>query len=349
MKYNLTRKDFQTAFEFAVKYHLDPTKSGTTRTAGSARSLGDVLDSFLLGKLAEIGVVNILQSLNPRKQCVLDFDLKPIYEVKNEPDIIGVIENNLSRKPNLFTEIKNTGRGDHWLGLTLEQYETVKKSAKDPNKIFIVGVSIGNSDPDKSPKEKDLLGAYLKEITNLKTFDKFADAYKTFIKIEYAISGTELERNGTVFKKNGLFYNTDLFVDIGKFFKRALEAGKFKDLGVQNGGELKKYSQNKELSPPNIFGAIELNGRVRIFEKANDKSVRRFIYAATDATITNEILGEFKLEKGKHYLYDMRTVGRNPVLARNNIWIAKRSLGYLQERGLIKSAEENLKKIAEDI
>src|SRR3989344_1334655 len=216
MKYNLTRKDFQTAFEFAVKYHLDPTKSGTTRTAGSARSLGDVLDSFLLGKLAEIGVVNILQSLNSRKQCVLDFDLKPIYEVKNEPDIIGVIENNLSRKPNLFTEIK--------------------KSAKDPNKIFIVGVSIGNDDPDKSPKEKDLLGAYLKEITNLKTFDKFADAYKTFIKIEYAISGAELEGNGTVFKKNGLFYNTDLFVDIGKFFKSALEAGKFKDLGVQNGG-----------------------------------------------------------------------------------------------------------------
>src|SRR3989344_5701694 len=199
MKYNLTRKDFQTAFEFAVKYHLDPTKSGTTRTAGSARSLGDVLDSFLLGKLAEIGVVNILQSLNSRKQCVLDFDLKPIYEVKNEPDIIGVIENNLSRKPNLFTEIKNTGRGDHWLGLTLEQYETINKS---------------------------------------KTFDKFADAYKTFIKIEYAISGAELEGNGTVFKKNGLFYNTDLFVDIGKFFKSALEAGKFKDLGVQNGGEL---------------------------------------------------------------------------------------------------------------
>ncbi len=349
MKYNLTKKDFQTAFEFAVKYHLDPTKSGTTRTAGSARSLGEVLDSFLLGKLAEIGVVNILQSFNSKKKFVLDFDLKPINEVKNEPDIVGVIENSLNRKPNLFIEIKNTGRGDHWLGLTLEQYETIKKSAKDPNKIFIIGVSIDNDDSNKSPKEKDLLGTYLKKITDLETFNKFADAYKAFIKIEYAISGAELERNGTVFKKDSLFYNTDLFVDVGKSFKRALEAGKFKDLGIQKGGEIKKYSQNKGFPPPSVFGAIKLDGKVRIFEKKNDKSVRRFIYAKTDATIKNKILGEFKLERGKYYLYDMTTVGRNPTLARNNIWVAKRSLSYLQGKGLIKSAEENLKKIAKNI
>ena len=349
MKYNLTKKDFQTAFEFAVKYHLDPTKSGTTRTAGSARSLGEVLDSFLLGKLAEIGVVNILQSFNHKKQCVLDFDLKPINEVKNEPDIIGVIENSLNRKANLFVEIKNTGKGDHWLGLTLEQYETIKKSEKDPNKIFIVGVSIDNDDQDKNSKEKDLLGSYLKKITDIETFNEFADAYKAFIKIEYAISGTELEKNGTVFKKDGLFYNTDLFVDIGKSFKRSLEAGKFKDLGVQKGGEIKKYSQNKWCPPPNIFGVIKLDGKVRIFEKKNDKSVRRFIYAESNATITNKILGEFKLERGEYYLYDMTTIGRNPTLARNNIWVAKRSLSYLQKQGLIKSAEENIKKIAKNI
>lgn len=349
MEYNLTKKDFQTAFNFAVKYHLDPRKSSTTRTSGSARSLGDVLDSFLLGKLSEIGVINILQDLNTSKQCVLDFDLRPIYEVKNEPDIIGVIENNLSRGPNLFVEIKNVGQGDHWVGLTLEQFETIKKSAKNLDSVFIVGVSIKNNDPDKSLKEKDLLGSYLKEITNIKTFDKFADAYKTSIKVEYAISGAELAKNGIIFKKNDLFYNTDLFVDIGKSFKRALEAGKFKNLGIQKNGEIKKYSQNKNFPPPNIFGPIRLDGCIRIFEKQNDKSVRRFIYAETDSIVTSDVLGEFKLENGRYYFYNMNTIGRNPVLARNNIWIAKRNIAYLQSRRLIKSAGKNMKSIAENI
>ena len=189
MKHNLTKRDFETAFNFAVSYHPDPTKSGTTRTAGSARGLGDVLDSFLAGKVVEIGVTNIIQSFNTLKKCLLDFDLKPINEVKDEPDIISVIESEVQRIPKLFVEIKNTSPDDRWVGLTLEQFETIKKSVGSSKGIYIIGASIENTDENKNSKEKDLLGMYLKSISNDEEFSKFADLSKTFVKIEYALSG----------------------------------------------------------------------------------------------------------------------------------------------------------------
>ena len=348
MKYNLTKRDFETAFNFAVNYHLDPTKSGTTRTAGSARGLGDVLDSFLAGKVVEIGVINIIQSFNTSKKCLLDFDLKPINEVKDEPDIISVMEAEVQRIPKLFVEIKNTSPDDRWIGLTLEQFETMKSSAGDPEKIYIIGASIENVDLEKNFKEKDLLGMYLKSISDSDDFSKFADLTKTFVKIEYVISGQELDKHGVVYPKGGLFYETDIFVEVSGLIKKQIEQNRHNAIEVVN-DELEKYSPNISYPVPDAFGKIEFTGKIKIFEKKNEKSVRRFIYAETDVDVFNKVLGKFHLDEGKYYYFNLSTVGRNPVLARNNIWIAKRSLPYSIKKGLIKSDEENLKEVADNI
>lgn len=76
MKYKLTVKDFDTAFDFALRYHLEPKKSQSSRTSGAMRGLGEVLDSFIKGKLVELGVANLLKTFASKKEFVLDFDIK---------------------------------------------------------------------------------------------------------------------------------------------------------------------------------------------------------------------------------------------------------------------------------
>ncbi len=100
---------------------------------------------------------------------------------------------------------------------------------------------------------------------------------------------------------------------------------------------------------PKFIKPLKAQGKIEIYEKKNNKSLRRYIKCNSDVEIEDNNLGIFKLQKGKIYLFNMTTVGRNPVLARNNIWIAKRNLFYLQKKNKIKSTEENLRIIANSI
>jgi single-strand DNA-binding protein len=52
--YKLLFEDFKRVFEFATSYYIEPTKNTTGRTSGEPRGLGAILDSFTIGKLAEI-------------------------------------------------------------------------------------------------------------------------------------------------------------------------------------------------------------------------------------------------------------------------------------------------------
>ncbi|MEI8137988.1 MAG: hypothetical protein WCH21_11735, partial [Bacteroidota bacterium] len=71
----------------------------------------------------------------------LSRNIKQNNDVLNEPDIIRVIENKKERKPKCFLEIKNISKDDRWIGLTTEQFETIKKSSNLEN-IFIIGAYI---------------------------------------------------------------------------------------------------------------------------------------------------------------------------------------------------------------
>ena len=119
--FKLNLDDFKRVFEFGTNYYIDPTKNTTGRTTGEPRGLGAVLDAFTLGKLTEIGIEKILTEFNPNKKYILDFDIKGNNEVRDEPDIIEIVENSTLREPQVFIEIKNTSENDRWIGLTEEQ------------------------------------------------------------------------------------------------------------------------------------------------------------------------------------------------------------------------------------
>ena len=203
MKYTISKEDFNTAFDFALRYHLDPKKSKSSRTSGSSRGLGGVLDSFMLGKTVELGVASVLKSFNNDKEYHLDFDIKQNNKVLFEPDIVKITENEKERKPACSVEIKNISKSDRWLGLTSEQFETIKKVSKLED-IFIIGAYIENKNVGNE-KQKDLLGIYLKNKFKLSEFDSFTDIENINIIIEYAISGKELQDNGLLFKKKILY------------------------------------------------------------------------------------------------------------------------------------------------
>ncbi|MFZ2226257.1 MAG: hypothetical protein WAV64_02375 [Candidatus Moraniibacteriota bacterium] len=309
--------------------------------------MGGVLDSFIIGKLVELGVSNVLRSLNPKKDYVLDFDIKQNNEVLNEPDIVTVIENRKERKPRCFLEIKNISKDDRWIGLTLEQFETIKKSSK-PENIYIVGAYIENNNPGNA-KQKDLLGIYLKDKFNSPIFKDFTTIDNIEIVIEYAISGKELARHGLEFKKGFFMYETEIFEVAGKQTTNNIAKNKLNKIGTFSDGILDRYVMDSNFPDPEFIGEINFKGKIKLYEKLNQKSSRRFIHCLTDVAISNKTLGVFNLEKGKTYLFNLHTVGRNPALNRNNIWIAKRSIPFLQSKKLITETEKNLSNIAKKI
>ena len=347
MKYKITRKDFNTAFDFALRYHLEPKKSQSSRTSGASRGLGGVLDSFILGKLVELGVANVLKSFNSNKDYILDFEIKQNKEVLNEPDVISIIENRKERKPRCFLEIKNISKDDRWIGLTLEQFDTIRKSSDQEN-IFIIGAYIQNNNQGNF-KQKDLLGIYLKDKFKSKIFKDFTNIDNIEIVIEYAISGKELNDHGLVFKKGFFMYETEIFEIAGKQADSNISKGKFKKIGSFSNGILKRYVMDSKFPDPEFIGDIRFNGKIELYEKLNQKSSRRFIHCLTDVKVLNDVLGTFNLAKGKTYLFNLHTVGRNPALNRNNIWIAKRNIPSLQAKKLITETEKNLAHIAKEI
>lgn len=347
MRYKITKEDFDTAFDFALRYHLDPKKSQASRTSGASRGLGGVLDSFILGKLVELGVANVLKSFDSGKSYILDFDIKQNNEVLNEPDIVGVIEGGEKRKPKCFLEIKNISKDDRWIGLTLEQFETIKKSSKAED-IFIIGAYIQNNN-EGNQKQKDLLGIYLKDKFKSEIFKDFTDLENIEIVIEYAISGKELTEHGMEFQRGFFMYETEIFELAGKQTETSIAKEKLKKLGNFSGGVLERYVMDNKFPSPEFFGEISFNGEIELYEKLNEKSSRRFIKCITDVVISNKVLGTFNLKKGKTYLFNLHTVGRNPALNRNNVWIAKRSIPFLQSKKLIVETEKNLAHIAKEI
>lgn len=56
-------------------------------------------------------------------------------------------------------------------------------------------------------------------------------------------------------------------------------------------------------------------------------------------TIENNIFGKFYLEKNKFYTFNLVTLGRDPKLKRNNLFISKKRIYQLIEEGKIRKPE----------
>jgi hypothetical protein len=344
MRYILKKEDFDKAFEFAINYHLDPTKSSTSRTYGASRGFGGVMEAFLHGKIVEIGVTKLLNLLEPKKIFVPDFEIKENKKSKDEPDIVLIVENKKERTPKLFVEIKHVSENDRWVGLTAEQFQTLKNSsaAKD---IFVVGAYIKNNNPGTN-KMKDLVGSYL----NAKfgsVFSKFAGIENIEVVVEFAISGEELDKSALLFKQGSLLYETEIFISAGSATNREFHKNKFTKI-PHKAGSLDIYSMNN-INQPDFLDKICYQGELEVYEKSNRKSKKRYLFCKSEVIIEHDILGRFVLEKDKLYLFNLTTLGRNSILDRNNIWIAKRNISCLQNKKILKSTQENLKRIAKDM
>ena len=360
MEYRFKSKDFKKCFDFAIKYHLDPKKTSSGRTSGQTRGLGEIIDSFLGGKLVEIAVEKILKRLQPRKDYELNFKIIKTSKAKNQPDIIGIKQDKIPRNPNLFIEIKRTFERDRWVGLTEEQFRTMKGKAKNLTRINVIGVSIAY-DGTKDQKEKDLLGSYMNRLIGGELFSGFGQTHKFKAKIDYVISGNDLVKYGVSFKKGGFFFETKIFKIASEKTENKIKKGlkgfeKVKEIYNSRippyvpSRTLKLGQNNKIKYPlPKLFFPLKLKGRVVLYRKKNKDSERRYLLCKTPVKIFSDKLGEFDLKKNRCYEYNISTVGRNPVLNRNNIWIAKTKVSFLYKKGLLSKPGESLKKIADTI
>lgn len=350
--YDLQEEDFLEVMKFGVNYYLDPNKQTAGRTTGEPRGLGAILDAFTLGKLTEIGVKNVLHINETEKDYQLDFSIKTDQEVANDPDIEKVIENDVERDPKVFIEIKNTSDKDRWIGLTFEQYQSMKTGAKDRD-IYMIYATIYSEQKDDNAKTVDLTGMMLKSIHKGDVFDGFADLNGK-CKIEFIISGNDLDKYSYEFKKGMNFYETTLFTE--KEVTPKYHPIKVKDGGYRKGVKLIKIYKNFNstitingkdgiLDKEAEVSTFNINGSFRLYES----NKRTIIECTNRVVVGNGIFGEYTLESGRYYSFNLETVGRDPKLKRDNHFIAKRRIYQLIADGDMEQPQDMLEKIINDI
>jgi len=347
MEIQVTQEDLKKCFKFAVEYHLDETKLAANRTTGQYRGLGGIIDSFVIGKLIELGVARIIEQ-NTNKKCILDFDMhENLNEHINDPDIIKIEEDGEERDPRLFIEIKNISPDDRWIGLTAEQFRTIltdDMAGENPENVILIYASLISKN---SEKDIDPLGVYLKSCIEQDLLDDFCQVEDLYIKIQYISTGAELQEKGVEFNVGSFLYETDIFEEASGLTSRQVKDPEKRDKFVPQELEPNKFPviMRNMKDPPEEFGEFTFTGVIEVFKKTNEKSQRMYVHCIEDVKIKNFVLGVFNLEAGKVYETYFETVGMNPTLKRNNIWIAQRNLSNV----ISMTPEEKIKEIKENI
>lgn len=347
IKYQVQPADLERCFKFSVEYHLYVGGANYNRTTGQYRGLGGIFDNFLIGKLVEIGAASIIEKYTS-KRTLLDFE---IHGPTDEPDIIKVEEDGVERTPNLYVEIKNAPLADRWIGLSKEQFDTILKNKLvkgDPAKAFIVGASLVSQNDQL---DEDLLGVYLKTKWDSEILGDFCEIEDLQVVLHHVVNIKELKEKGVKFKKETSYmYETEVLRPASDRKSRqiieAMSKGKkdiYQPLNLKN--NILPIIMRDNYPKPKEFGKFKYEGDLIVFLKENEKSKREYIYCETDVKIENDVLGVFELEKGKIYECFFKTIGRSPVLKRDNIWIAQRNLDNV----LSQSKEKGIKEIAEKI
>jgi len=194
---------------------------------------------------------------------------------------------------------------------------------------------------------------FLKKIENTKIseiFQDFADL-NALCKIEFIISSDDFDKFGSHFEQGMKMFETKIFKikkDNTLFLKNS------KNL-VKN---CKKISENFELNKKILVNGknstdiekkeiseFEITGDFELYQK---KSLK-FIYCLSDVKIRNDIFGEFNLEKNKVYEFFLESLGRDPYLKRNNIFISKARIYQLISEKKIEKPEIIIQEIANQI
>ncbi len=333
MIYHITEDDIKQCIDFSTKYFLDPNKPRAGRTTGTYRGLGTIIDDWLVGKLIEIGVKKIIESVGYRKLLNLDFE---IHQVNDDPDIISVEEEGIERDPKLFIEIKNSSEADNYIGLTKEQYEstiTHRIVDNNPENYYIIYATIKKN--NENNKDLDPYGTYLKRTSSDDIYNEFDEIENLIVEIKNIISAEHLSNFGVEFTNESYMYNPNLIEDIGTSTRSQLnkliigeDVDNYSEIYIED-NKLPLIPESPSIRTPIEFGDVIVDGNVRLFRKENERSSRVYVYALDETILKSPFLGEYKLERNKYYKCSVTTLGRNPSLQRNNIWISRNNIDFL--------------------
>ncbi|GKS67903.1 hypothetical protein YTPLAS73_14500 [Nitrosarchaeum sp.] len=303
--------------------------------------MGEIVDSFISGKVIELGVIDILKKINGEKDFFPDIEVRSTQDY-SDPDIVAVKENEAKREPKVFVEIKNDLREYRWTGLYKEQFESMQNHKSingDIKKIFIVYASL-KSKKEVGKERNDLFGIYLKSISDMSVFKDFSVPSDLYVEINHVITGEELVNNGDFFNKDEDFiYETDVLKESSLGVVKA-------DGSLRKGCEKIVPSGNKIPTDAvgnhaEKIGEFTFSGNVEVYKVKFRNSYSIYIKCISDVVVKNKILGKFDLEGGKQYQVVIKKLMQ---CGRNNLWIAKRNLEFVT-----KSNEARMFEIAEKI
>ena len=96
-------------------------------------------------------------------------------------------------------------------------------------------------------------------------------------------------------------------------------------------------------------GLFHIQGDFDLYIKKNPKSTGWYIHCLSAVKIKSMVFGKYELEKGTIYDFLLHTLGRDPILKRNNLFIAKRRVYQLIDENILSKPDELLQEIAKII
>ena len=362
LQYTFTEDDFLESLEFVKKYHLEPTKGTRNRTSSTYRGFGGEMDDFISGKLAEIATKKILEKYNENKKILIDQNIYTNKEIieKADPDIIEIEEDDKKRLPKLYVEIKKDFSNWGWIGMPIPQLDAIKKRRNENTfkTMFIVHPRIYFLD-NKNDKEQNIVGALLKRIisSNKVHFNEFSELEDLKCVIECCYSMNDLFEYGNLFKRGNIIPIESFGETVNIYNSPNSKTGERK---IRTGySSIEKFSGEKEvkvkikgLNEIPFYGVFKINGNIELFNKT--KFNTQFIYCLEETKISNEVFGEQTLNKDKSYQFFFVNKQGDPTVEKNlkfkdDQWILRRRLDELINENKVKSTEDTIKYIAENI
>tara|TARA_B100000963_G_scaffold10866_2_gene8432 strand:- start:201 stop:1274 length:1074 start_codon:yes stop_codon:yes gene_type:complete len=353
LTYNFTKEDIKTVINFCKNYHLEETKRNTGRTGSGPRSFGGEIDAFGPGKLNEIGISKIISKIS-KKECLIDNEIYSNYQVGQnvKPDIIKIIENDTNRDPNLYIEIKPFFQNDEWLGMRADQIDSIERihSNKLDNTYLIFGEIYYND--NKNQKERDFLGAFLKSILvdENYSFDEFSNITDIKCKIHYAFSLNDLKNLGHFYPKGGIIPQTT--------FKKAKQIYNKKGNMWKGKREIEDIAGEKEINALTLdgkkldCGKFKMKGNAKLIGDEKNK-FKKYLYFNNNTTLENEYFGKFDFKKDEAIFFNIinKLEGFQGSSLKNidDWWFTVNRLKQLIKEEKIKTTQETIKKIAEEV
>ena len=362
--YSFEIEDYLQCVTFAYNYHMHEGKGARGRTNQGKRGFGGELDEFVPGKLCEIAVTKFLEDYsNKNKELIIDNDIYPDSDkrVKSDPDIVNVIENGNTRKPNLFIEVKRISPSDKMVGIRKSQLdESVKKWQGDiigDDKIFIIHAELYFADGTK--KSNDITGSILKYLTNTSSYDfsKFSEYSFLRCKINHIYTIEELKKHGRIFKKGEiipkiLFYEGNELRNKKGFYRLANNK-------VRANHKVIASYENKKILNPYIwksdkkmnYGKCKFTGNFNLIAPINNKNNRQIIECISDVDVRNNFFGDYRLKKGNEFQFNIENaLGRiDDTKGTDDLWMSITKIKQLINNKVIQNADSLLKQISNKI